>query len=786
MKIKPNPIIMMFMLAAMAFSLVACDTRPIPNDSILTLYNSNMEETKEFQPMDTMYVKVAGMKPDTFYQVSVLDADKRTITKVEARTNSEGIIEAMPLWYDMGLKVDEDDPTLPPTLVWPNGLQPAGFKVNIKSLLDSGKSTDFTQDMWIIYKKADTDTNPQPVVYSCYRDGALPAKAVAGIFYPENAFKETGTLDAAGNPDPKTKIYVKADRVPTKIGDNNVDSVDFYIIRFTGNTLTNGYDLNDEDIFVRKVEDVDVNEDGTIEGTLLWDLNNDPETVINPDQDTMAYSIVMDVDRDGVFDIGADTDEDGVSDYFIDGVDGNGSPGFIIQNTPANDVFVTIKDANGNEVNAIPESGDAVNSLYVNVDNVPMGPGNEIGIILDDPAVPGIADVRNGGVDSDVPLSAPGAGDIRYLPYVTGRELVNNGDAGSYFYTGAELDVDKPLDLIIDLNNNGVYDENDILVENAVTILNVEAAGVYKTCSNAGGAGTEQFFDETGTPDGLSVVYLNAAANEGNTYDVYVFADSDWALAPATTALTGQMVRLTGLSGNGTNPIWDLNDTPQVINPTPANNTYDIVIDNDQDGVYNSGTDDILTVVILNTETNTYPRVSYVNIASGGSFGNIWEQHWTIYSDFCDYRDVFISSGLDTNPYGAGYGVKAVFNPYFSWFCNPDPETPIPGIYYGLYVDVYIVNAETFDLSVFGHRDELNDTVDVTGRHSTLVIQPSCYNGAGMMNIWPAEMTPGRYYVIVDVNRNGRIDEGVDIIDAVKEDGTTILDDPTVVGFTVE
>jgi len=48
----------------------------------------------------------------------------------------------------------------------------------------------------------------------------------------------------------------------------------------------------------------------------------------------------------------------------------------------------------------------------------------------------------------------------------------------------------------------------------------------------------------------------------------------------------------------------------------------------------------------------------------------------------------------------------------------------------------------------------------------------------GMMNIWPAEMTSGSYYVIVDENSNGNIDKGVDIIDAVKGDGTTILDAP--------
>ncbi|MFA6009086.1 MAG: hypothetical protein WC799_03810 [Desulfobacteraceae bacterium] len=794
MKIKPNLFIMFFTLAAMAFSLVACDTRPIPGDLILSTYNSDMEATREFAPMDTLYVKIAGMKANSFYRISALDADNNLIAKIEARTNEDGVIDPTPLWYDMGLKVDEEDNTLPPTLVWPDGIQPGAFKINVKSLYDNGDSTDFTQDMWIVYTKAADDTNPKPVVYSC-AIGIADAKAM-GTFYPENAFKETGTIDINGNEDPKTQVYVKADRVPTKIGNNvTVTAVDFYVLRFTGDTFKNGDNLYDTDKFVVRRTAVPV-VDGSIDGTLLWDLNDEP-TLVNPNQDNMAYSIVMDVDRDGVYDQGMDTDSDGISDHFIDGVDGNGSPGFIVQNTPANDVFVTIKDENGNQVNAITENNNTVNKqLYINIDNVPVAADDEIAVYLipadqqsgdnqfDVPADEEDIRVIASG-DIDIPLSTPGAGDPRYLPFLANRALLNTKTVtDNYSYDGVEITSDKKLDLVVDLYNDGDFDPGiDILIEDAITILDVPATAVYKTCTDAAGLTMSQFFDETNTANGDTVVYLNAVQEGAQLpYDVYVIKDRNWVEGDY---LSGELFSVTGLSGSGTNAIWDLNGTYQLINPTMDNNTYDIVVDNNMSGTYDGG-DTILTVVILNTQVNTYPRLSYVNIASGGSFGNIWDQHWTIYSEFCDYRDVFIKSGLDTNPYGAGYGIKAVFNPYFSWFCAPEPEYPIAGLYYGLYVDVYIVNAATFDLSVFGHPGELNDTIDVTGQHSTLVVQPSCYNGAGMMNIWPAEMTPGSYYVIVDVNRNGRIDEGVDIIDAVKEDGTTILDDPMVVGFRVE
>lgn len=800
---------MFFTLAAMAFSLVACDTRPIPGDLILSTYNSDMEATREFAPMDTLYVKIAGMKANSFYRISALDAENNLIAKIEARTDEDGVIDPTPLWYDMGLKVDAEDNTLPPTLVWPDGIQPGAFKINVKSLYDNGDSTDFTQDMWIVYTKAADDTNPKPVVYSC-AIGIADTKAM-GTFYPENAFKETGTIDIDGDVDPKTRVYVKADRVPTKIGNNvTVTSVDFYVLKYTGETFRNGDKLTDAKKYV--LHKTAVVTDGTIGGTLLWNLSSrkdalandgvitddeiiDPE-IINPNQDNMAYSIVMDVDRDGIFDQGMDTDSDGISDHFIDGVDGNGSPGFIIQNTPANDVFVKITDDQGNQVNAITEDNDTAGKhLYINIDNVPVAANQQIAVYLipadqqdgnNSFSVPAneedIRVIESG--DVNIPLSTPGAGDPRYLPYLANRALLNTKTVtDNYSYDGLPLTENKKLDLVVDLNNDGDFDhETDILIEDAITILDVPDTAIYTTCTNEEGTNLSQFFDETNTSNGNTVVYLNSEQAVNHAFDVYVVKDRNW---EDGDYLSGELFSVNGLSGSGVTPIWDLNGTYQVINPTMANNTYDIVIDNNLTGIYDDG-DTILTVVILNTQTNAYPRVDYVNIASGGSFGNIWDQHWTIYSEFCDYRDVFIKSGLDTNPYGAGYGVKAVFNPYFSWFCNPDPEYPVAGLYYGLYVDVYIVNAATFDLSDYGNLDELNDTIDVTGRHSTLVVQPSCYNGAGMMNIWPAEMTPGSYYVIVDVNRNGRIDEGVDIIDAVKEDGTTILDDPTVVGFRVE
>lgn len=802
MKIKSNVILIGLATAMMLVSLSACDTRPIPGDLILSTYNSDMEVTKKFSPMDTLYIKLAGVTPSEFYQISALDADGRLIAKIEARTDEDGVLGVVPLWYDIGLK--SNGAGYPPYIDSYGDLTPLGFKVNVKSLYDDGDSTDFTQDMFIVYGKMTTDTNPKPVVYSCYSPDY--DEVTYTHLYPENAFKEAGTIDADGEKDLKTFVFVKAERIPSKIGnDVDVTEVDFYVLPFTGAPFQ-----NDDALDGSVVGPITVTvTNGTAE-TLLWDINT--SDVVNPTEDTMAYSIVMDVDQDGVYDEGIDTDSDGVSDYFIDGVDGNGVPGFIIQNTPANDIFVTIKDGTddaANIVNSIVEDSDQ--ALYIDIDNIPVASDQPIGIFLISnfsgtnlAALTGGIDIRQGnarGGDRGIAVSEPNTaipGEIRYLPYLEDQPLFNDlasANNWTFFDTATALTDDLSFDLIVDMNNDGLFNLNeDYFIEDAVVMFMAPANPIYATCSDAGGTTQTPYFDESNS-EGNTIVYLNAA-DAPDLYDVYVIPGSDAENVGDQDSLSAvSLFSVTGIAGGAdtdlTNPIWDLDGTYKVINPSIENNTYYIVIDEDQDGLFDDGADEVLTIVILNTNANSYPRVTYVNIASGGNFLNTYAEHWTLYSENCEYKDVFAANGLDTSPYGGGYGVKAVFNPYFSWFYNPDPQTPVAGLYYGLYVDVYIVNANPdstsyFDLSDYGHAGELNDNIDVTGRHSTLVVQPSCYNGAGMMTIWPAQMRPGTYFVIVDVNRNGRIDEGTDIIDAVNQAGETIIDDATIVGFTVE
>ncbi|MGM5484192.1 MAG: hypothetical protein ACQER9_04740 [Nanobdellota archaeon] len=762
---KTNPvykIIVLFFLFSVFFISGCGDERPIPGDNILTIYNSNMEETRELAPLDTMYVKVAALGPGKYYEISVKDSEKNIISKIEERTDDEGVIGPAALWYDVGLKNKNGVPVVEQ----PENLDIMPFTISVKSINDD--YTDFSQDMWIRYKNTDIDTNPKPVVYSGYME--------SGNFQFSNAFDETGSKQEDGTTDSvKTKVYVKAETVPEKVGNIEIATVDFYIMPFIGGIIADGTKLQaqtDENIFIGPV--TAAVDDGKVGATKLWDLNDEDNNLINPGQDSMAYTIVMDVDRDGIYDAGMDTNSDGLIDSYIDGVDGLGVPGFVVMNTPANNVFVTVKDGTGesaNITNSIPESGQN-KDLYINIENFAADPGENVKIYLKKP---------DGTYSEPVSAAVKPASysEGKYLPYIENVALISNFDAGAGIKT-PDVEENTKYGIWVDSNGNDSQDDEDIILEDYITVVHVPADPEYKTYSDSSALNETLFFDETGTENGNCIVYLKAE-DQTKSYDAYVIKNKNWENGDY---ISGSLVSKTG-SAENTLSLWDLNNDHKVINPDTQNNTYDVVIDNNQNGIYDEGIDDIVSVVILNTEANTYPRVSYVNIASGGVFGNTYAQHWTLYSEYCDYRDVFTKDAYETNYKGGGYGVKAVFNPYFKWWGN-EPEIETEGLYYGLYVDVYIVSTENFDLTTFGRAGELNDQIDARGRHSTLSVQPSCYNGAGLMTIWTAPLDKGEYYVIVDVNRNGRIDEGIDIIDAVDKSDKTILDDPEIVGFKVE
>lgn len=220
-------------------------------------------------------------------------------------------------------------------------------------------------------------------------------------------------------------------------------------------------------------------------------------------------------------------------------------------------------------------------------------------------------------------------------------------------------------------------------------------------------------------------------------------------------------------------------------NPIPAwakGKAFSVIVDVNDNGIYEikqEGTTDyyldgidgngVAGFIVKQDPLLPTPDADYIpaNIASGGSMG--WVSHsfgwWPDY----DYRNEFHKDGYDTkyawdwNSGSSGYGIKAIWNPYVNIGFPQEPNSQSI-LYYGRYVDVWIVKTTELDLT------GVNPLVAAPGtRKLTLPVQSSCDNGVYQQNIWPAPMIPGDYCVVVDLDGDGKVSDG-DIVDNVATD----------------
>lgn len=770
-------------LATLGGILWACSTRPIPTSQIITLYNSDLREVKKLSPMDTLYVEVAGLAENNYYAVTVEDPDGNVISTIETATDADGVINATPLWYDVGLK--KPDATHPyPYLAKTSELSLSAFTIRVKSLPPNEGKTDFHQDLFFITTDFTIDSKPKPVITACFKFDETDA------CYPENAFEETDSRAPDGSPSAKTTVYVQGEQIPWKADGKEVTQVDIYIMPFDGNVIDNG-EILDSGLPSQKNVAVTSSAQGTtkvLPPTPVWDLNQDE--LRNPGPDNSTFRVVVDVNRNGMFDSGVDLNDDGITDEYVDGIDGNSVPGFIVQNTPANDLSITIKNgptADADEVNSLYESEAALDEeLFVFIDNIPtMNKTIDIYVVEDMPNLPAdgspLTDARNGG-GSTVAVSVPDDDSLQLMPFAHGATLINTSLNNAYSYIQDVPSQQKvKLSIIVDINSDGIFraGDGDLFFSRTtdpqayVTVLAVESN--VETYADENKATQTRTFDETHTENGNTTVWVDVEGTSG-PFTMHLFEEKEW------TEGDDLAVALISLTGDGSNlyEFWDLNgEEVQVINPGD-DALFDIVVDFDNSGTYTAA-DMIVTIAIQDTKANSLPKLQYTNIASGGKFGDDSPGYF-------DYRDTFKTNGKDTKGnWYVKHGIKAVWNPYIKHYGGKrhDYAESSQTLYEGKCVSVYIVDASKFDLSDWDVDKKLSDSIDVTGRHMTMPVQPSCNNGAGQQNIWKAPMKAGKYYVIVDVNRNHRIDEGVDIIDAVNAEGHTIEDDPEIIGFSV-
>lgn len=761
-------------VSSLLISFTGClEEKALPNDELITIYNSHLKQTRNMHPLDTMYAEIAGMQPEKRYQIKVLDSDKNLITKTDAIAGENGVIKPLPVWFDVGLK--RPTQAKPYFHVIDAGIELNAFYINVVDLFDNGDNTDFEQPFYIITTQNKTLEYKKPIVYACTVDGQI-----------DNVFEESNSKLADGTLSPLSKVYVKAEQLPAKTYTNinnlssveKVESVDIYVIPFKGINLEDGYDLNNANypkiVHLSNVP-VEQGKDTTytkLDTTLIWDLNIDPK-LINPNDDNNAYVIIIDVNKDGLYTSEVDIDSD--TQHYIDGSDGIGAAGFIVLDTPANAPTLPFyTNSNGDRMNAIPEKeGGEEISLYLNLENLTT-PASE-------------ANVTINGITKTVEIKYPKTTDkVRFLKYIEEEKVFSNSELAG--------DITEDVNYTVEIYIDGqLYDNNT-----SITVYPVQTE--LATYANDNLQNPTSIFDETNTAGGNSIIYLHFGENDSATITqnavVYFFKHGD-----LTTPLYSKTLNI--VNNGPVQEFVNLNVDMSIINPKESESIYDIVVDSDNNGA--DSTDKLISVTINNTQANNIPNVRFINIASDGKFA--LDNHYRDSKVTADYGYVDEFKADGSNTYYArdykgydGYGIKAIWNPYIKnkkigFYANYKGTTGADSTYidennqeqespfnFGQTIHLYIVDASVYSLEA---DMKLTEQMDVRGFKQEITVQYSCSNGWMIQNIWKAPMKVGKYYVILDMDKDGKLTDGVDLVDAVKEDGTKITDDTSVVGFSV-
>jgi hypothetical protein len=78
---------------------------------LVAIYDSSGAKIEKLHAMDTMYVGIRDLEPDTRYDIRVLRSDDYEVSFAQLQTNMEGIIAPTPVWYDIGVEYDDGSRT---------------------------------------------------------------------------------------------------------------------------------------------------------------------------------------------------------------------------------------------------------------------------------------------------------------------------------------------------------------------------------------------------------------------------------------------------------------------------------------------------------------------------------------------------------------------------------------------------------------------------------------------------------------------------------------------------
>jgi len=279
--------------------------------AVIKVFNSNHEETKYFQPNDTLYVQIQGLKANGFYQVECLDPYDKVITMMTAEADADGVIAPSPLWYDVGFKQVWNESLHRTVAVLPTDTELGvnAFNIRVHDAEATNNVTDFKLPFFVIFNT--NIARPKPIVMASRLD--------AGVYVVENDFKagdglyvQVANLKELPTPAPvsgKVMVYI----VPFDAGYyKDGDPISPYVVKqeATVKQLTDGFQIT-----------------ATSE---TWAHGDSWAAGIPAYFQGKAMSVIVDVNEDGIY----EEKLAGTTDYYLDGIDGNGVAGFVVEKDP--------------------------------------------------------------------------------------------------------------------------------------------------------------------------------------------------------------------------------------------------------------------------------------------------------------------------------------------------------------------------------------------------------------------------------------------------------------------
>ncbi|MFH1429477.1 MAG: hypothetical protein ABIH39_07010 [Candidatus Margulisiibacteriota bacterium] len=286
------------------FLIAGCSQRALDQASIQIL-NSKLETTDKIQVLDNVLLSMQNLKANAQYSVTITDSSGNLVSRLRYTTADNGNLSPVVIWYNAGLNTHGNQ------VGRINSNAVSSFTVTI-----IGSGTNVTLPFFLL------DTNES-----------------TGVKFPiaAAAFSTGQISDSFESTNPTNDVYIWAENLAANT------NMDVYIIR--DNIITPGDSINGQYEVIANTT-VSSTATGSILA-LIWDQSGFASALGSPsDRERQKYhnfDVILDVNRNGVFDEG------------IDLVDGRNDTGFTLQDTMAG--ILRLEMASGGFIGYDPNYG---------------------------------------------------------------------------------------------------------------------------------------------------------------------------------------------------------------------------------------------------------------------------------------------------------------------------------------------------------------------------------------------------------------------------------------------